>query len=104
MRLDRIALHQQSNWTPTNISIFGDQKIGKAYLYPSDHFGIVANLKKSDDSVAFSKSVFYKDFEKMENGTGFRSFKRIVCLRKFIGVALGVLIIGGICGLVYALT
>ena len=47
-RLDRILLHSNA-WRGASISIVGDQPVvpGKRDLFPSDHFGLVAELVRS---------------------------------------------------------
>ena len=52
MRLDRILIWEKSNWIPASpMKIFADKPIEpNSYLYQSDHFGLMIELKKMESN------------------------------------------------------
>ena len=93
MRLDRICVKQNSKIKVDDIFLFGDKKIGKCYLFPSDHFGIAADVRFVNTKV----NMDYSRLLGMDNffSTGYRSMKRIICMR-YIAVIFGISLILGL--------
>jgi hypothetical protein len=92
MRLDRMLMKQGcDSIICTDLQIFGDESIGLC-LYPSDHFGLIANFKflneKQDDIIRH----FGSEATSSSDTTGYRSMSTIVTLRV---VAVGLLPLAG---------
>lgn len=47
MRLDRIMMKHSKQFDIESIEMFGNEKIGEWYTYPSDHFGLLATFRLS---------------------------------------------------------
>lgn len=82
MRLDRICVKQESKLVVDDIFIFGNKQIGKWYLFPSDHFGIAADVKFGKKEIRIDYSKLWNN--KLELMTGFRTIKTIIFMRNFL--------------------
>ena len=84
MRLDRIWVKNNTEFIIDDISMFGDRRIGN-WLYPSDHWGIIANFRISKHqgyNIDNARSTYKLEFDYLpQKRTGFRSFKWIMIWR-----------------------
>ncbi|CAI2374834.1 unnamed protein product [Moneuplotes crassus] len=95
MRLDRICMLESKQMSISDITMFADQRISKCYLYPSDHFGLRAELilgkpfKPKDNR-------HKREMKKIAKETQYRSIKCIIALRILAGAFLALFLLGGI--------
>lgn len=90
MRLDRICMKNSQDISLDDIELIGTQRLPRICLYPSDHFGLVARFKFTDEGFDGTKdNKFKQEFMTVPKfETGYRSVKTIVFYRIMIFIAL----------------
>mmetsp|Transcript_24142 Transcript_24142/g.27845 ORF Transcript_24142/g.27845 Transcript_24142/m.27845 type:complete len:180 (+) Transcript_24142:453-992(+) len=83
MRLDRICIKDSKQIDLVDIKMIANQNTGRALLYPSDHFGLLATFCVSKSGFTSNQSTRHKKEMKMilQDETGYRSIERIVIYR-----------------------
>jgi len=82
MRLDRIAMRPSKQIDLLDIKMVGTENAGRACLYPSDHFGLMASFSKNSNGLYQMNNRHKKEFLTIpKDVTGYRSVELIITYR-----------------------